>query len=355
MSFIHTALGDISNSSPSEILERSLGNEAPFDVPTIVLSSEEFANCSEKQGRIYRFFRDDMVAHMQSRLQDFFGRQDKISQERAEEITREYIEAAPEHILPKIVSNLIIPQYVQSGCVLFPFKGITGPFAHQATEDFKDADSGMVFTFNKSVDGRAYGESMLQLGENELPEMPGTAEEWQFLLLWHEFSHTTGAAEPHADKIAAIASRQAFAKSDIISALADQRMATAILKHHDDIQISYYGLPLVENLDAVVTMPEDDVQTLDANAVKNIRFETHDYRPHKVRQVGQSLANAFPEEFKNIREHRHPVTMSNLAAFAEKASGIAKDTPDPDIAFIATRFVTAIERLSTGKTAYTPG
>ena len=355
MSLITTSSSSLSVVDPIKVLHDSLNNERPFDVPTVVLKPEEFSEFSTQTGKLHKFSRADMTAHMQSRIQSFFERQQDIAPEQVSQITTQYVEVAAEDILFQVVSNLIVPQYIQSGCVLLPFKGREGPFAHQLNDKYQEASSGLVFTFSQSVSGKDYGESMLSLVEGELPEMPGSDEEWQHLLLWHEFAHTSGAAEPQADKIAAIVSRKAFDNSDLVRALADQRMVKAVLNHHSDIDISYYGLPLVEGLDEVADMPKEQIDGVGDIELKDIRFEVHDYKSTKMRAFGESLANEFPAEFDTIRQKKKPITMGVLSAFGEKAEWLAGNSElenDPDCHDIAGRFVTAIDRLSVGVRAY---
>lgn len=354
---IFTRASDLSEVDPAKILEDSYRNESPFGVPTIVLKPEEFEEFSEKAGRFRKFSRTDMQDHIKARLAELFNRQSDMSQEQKDYITERYVEEAFEVVMMQIVSNLVIPQYVQSGCVTYPFRGIKGPFAHQSSQnDFENPVSGMVFTFTESIDGRTYGESAMSLAENELPEMPGSSEEWHFLLLWHEFAHTTGAAEPQADKMAAIVTRQAFARSDVIQAFADQRMVTAILNHHRDTSVSYYGLPLVENLDEVAAMPQEQIDAMDEEDIKDIRFNKHDYKADKVRAVGGRLKCAFPDIFETIRKKTQPIAMKDLIDLKQEterlvAEGTFQD--DPDTCSIARRFVLAVTRLSEGKGAYT--
>ncbi len=355
MSLITTTSNLSAEVDPVKTLHDSLRKERPFDVPTIVLSPEEFSEFSTQSGKLHRFSRVDMVAHMQHRLSEFFNRQHDIPSEIANSITEQYINQASEQVLVTVANNLIVPQYVQSGCILLPFKGIEGPFAHQLDDRYQEASSGLVFTFSRSVSGRAYGESVMSLAEGELPEMPASDEEWQYLLLWHEFAHTTGAAEPQADKMAAIVTRKAFDRTDIIQAFADQRMVTAVLNHHADIHVSYYGLPLVMGLDEVASMPKRQIDSIDNIDLINIRFEQHDYKAEQVKSFGQNLASEFPEKFDDIRKKRKPITMSVLSAFRDKSEWLMDNTElqdDPDTSYIAGRFMTAIDRLSVGVRAY---
>lgn len=355
MSLITAPSSSLSIVDPVKILHDSLSNERPFNVPTVILRPEEFSEFSKQTGRLHRFSRVDMVAHMQRRISEFFNRQKDIAPETANNITQQYVEVASEDILVQVVSNLIVPQYVQSGCVLLPFKGIEGPFAHQLHAEYQDASSGLVFTFSQSVSGRTYGESMISLAEGELPEMPGSDAEWQHLLLWHEFAHTSGAAEPQADKMAAIVSRKAFDRADMIRAFADQRMVKTVLNHHSDVDISYYGLPLVEGLDEVADMPKEQIDGVSDIELRDIRFETHDYKSAKVRAFGAALTDEFPNEFDLIREKRKPITMGVLSAFRDKSEWLVEHTDlsdDLDCHVIAERFVVAIDRLSVGVRAY---
>ncbi len=356
MSIFSTVLDTSKLINPAAILEDSYQNQNPFGVPTIVFRSEEFLGFSKKQGRLHRFSRADMVDHIRERLNEFFNHQSGISSPQKDNIVEQYVAEASEQVLVQIVSNLVVPQHIQSGCIPFPFKSINGPFAHQCPEnDFEEAMSGLVFTFPEFVNGKAYGESMMSLSEGELPDMPGSVEEWQFLLLWHEFAHTTGAGEPQADKMAAIVTRKAFARSDVIRALADQRMVTSVLNHHQDINVRYYGLPLVENLDEVAAMSQEQVRAFNEGDVKDIRFEKHDYREHKVKGFGQKLARVFPSVFEDIRTKKRPTSMDCLVDFKQEAERLIGDGElqnDSDATLIANRFVCAIDRLSVGKSAY---
>lgn len=347
---------DINKINAGKLLKMSLKNSAPLDVPTVILTPEQFKGLSNKDGKILRFSRTDMLDVLESRLKNVFNNSSYFSENQSKEIITKYLTEASEELMTQIVSNIVIPQHIQSGCVPFPFMGIKGPFAHDFNEkDYTDPKAAIVFTFCDNVDGKAYGESMMSLAPGELPEMPGTKEEWQFMLLWHEFAHTAGACEPQADKIAAIVTKQAFGKNDVIDALADQRMVTSILNYNKQINTEYYGLPLVESVDLISQTKQSEIDNVSRDTLKRIRFEKPNYQADKLRAVGNVLNQSLSDIFETVKDNKKPIRLKDLKLIRDETTNALNNNAfkgDQDSIKIAKRLILAVDRLTEGKNAY---
>jgi hypothetical protein len=347
---------DGSENNASTILEQSLNNKAPFGIPTVTLRPEQFKDLSKNKGKVLRFSRADMLALIDNQLKDTFNNHSDLSHTQSKTIINKYLSDASEELMTQIVSNIVIPQHIQSGCIPFPFMGINGPFAHEFNKsNYSEPNAALVFTFCNDVDGKSYGESMMSLEEGSLPEMPGSKEEWQFMLLWHEYAHTTGACEPHADKIAAVITKQAFGNNNVINALADQRLVTSILNYTQHINTEYYGLPLVNNLDDVAQTQQTEIDKLTIEQLKNYRFEKYDYQADIIRKIGDILNQSLHDIFETVSSKKRPITLDNLKQIKEETqnaidNNLFKD--DLDAIRIAKRAVLALDRLTQGKKAY---
>lgn len=354
---IFTRPDDLSEIDAGKILDETYNMSAPFDVPVVVITSEEFDHCADRSTRLVRFSREEMNKVVETRLQAFVAANSNVfAPDVANEVMSEYMEnTAP--LLEIVARNLIIPDEYASGCIAYPFKGLQGPFAYQQGEDYQDSLSCIILTLPEHVTGESYVASNIGIAQDELPDLPGSSEEWRLLMAWHEISHSSGAAEMQADKMAAIVTRQALGHSDIIQAHADQRIVTAVINHFDTVQTSYYGLPLVEALDEVVAMDQTDIDELSVAEIKDIRFEQPDFKADKVVSLGQRLRDVFPQVFENLEQKKAPMKLSDLMNLkAQTDSFIAGGAfnEDPEEGQIAARFSLALSRLTAGKPAYRP-
>lgn len=354
---IFTRPDDLSEIDVQKILDETFNMSAPFDVPIVVIASEEFDHCADRSTRLVRFSRDEMNKVIETRLQDFVAaNSDVFAPDVANEIVSEYMENT-KYLLEVVAKNLILPDEYASGCVAYPFKGLQGPFAHQKGEEYKDSLSSIILTLPENVTGASYAASNIGVAQGELPELPGSSEEWRLLIAWHEISHTSGAAEMQADKMASIVTRQALGRNGIIQAHADQRIVTAVMNHFEDVQTSYYGWPLTEAIDEVAAMGQAEIDAFSAAEIKDVRFEQPDFKSDKVISLGQRLRDVFPQVFENMEKKIEPMKLRDLMNLkAQTDSFIAEGTfdDDPEEGQIAARFSLALSRLTVGKSAYQP-
>lgn len=116
--------------------------------------------------------------------------------------------------------------------------------------------------------------SSLCVSRSSAPPLLDDYSAWHFLVHAHERSHTIGADEPQADKMAAILCRKKFNDTGAVAIMADMRMMdcarTAIMTYYvrKDVRggamdnLHLYGYPTVEACDLVLSMPQDDIDSM---------------------------------------------------------------------------------------------
>lgn len=353
---IFTRPDDVSDIDPKAILAETYAMVAPFDVPVVVIRPEEFKHCIG-EGRIPRISRDKIIHHFVLRLNELFdAHASGPIKHNEQDIMNVIVGKNSEHLVMEVARSMRVPGYVYAENLQYP-DGYE--YAHNLGEnDLDELVCDMVMALNESVTGKQIVAEWITTTEDEIMDVPGADAEWQSFAAWHEYAHTTRAAEPQADKMAAVVTKQAFASNEVLQAIADSRMVRAVLRYDLKNQIvNGYGYGQVRALDEVTTMDMATIDNLSKEDIKQMRFEDIDGKLEAVQRVGRILEAAYPQAYENVRKAKAPLRMQDYINFKSEIetlslSGTFND--DPDTQEVADRLVLAIDRISQGKIAYSP-
>jgi hypothetical protein len=200
-------------------------------------------------------------------------------------------------------------------------------------------------------------------GGQELEEGDGSA--FLYMVLNHELAHVGCAAEPQADKIAALFTRRAFPGSAVPQVVADVRAITCMARAvraaahpsvEADEQLRRYGWEMVEAGDSAAAMPQGIINRMTDQQIIGTRFERPVQRHGALLRAGRFISDLWPE---NGLRRRNPVgsnpDIHMLALSAEKLKDyLPRLAGDPAAQAIINRFIDAATRLSDGIGAYRP-
>lgn len=229
-----------------------------------------------------------------------------------------------------------------------------GKFAHEVGEEkHVDASWNLVVGAAPYLDAKTRLCYSTGIDASTVKDLPGTKEQWQLAVLWHELAHGTGAGEPHADKMSAIVYRQLQADPSLLHVKADIRAVTAILGYKDEDNIKKYGWPMVEVNDEVARMTPAKIASMSEDDIKAIRFDEFDWKLEAVEIVGEVLAAICPKQMKKQKGKKR--TIEDLKMLGDKVQtcinlGCFDEVPEAKA--IARRFFVAATRLSAGMKHY---
>lgn len=184
----------------------------------------------------------------------------------------------------------------------------------------------------------------LKVPEDNIPDMPGTDIEWNFIRLWHEFGHgLKGKSEASADWVSAVVHRHVFPDPQALMVLSDFRAACALLNHHNPRVLTGRGWSLVDTLDSAV----EDMGT--PTSWDDVATHVHHPCPadnsiEDIMYIGQHLSGISKLAFKEP-------DLLMLGMMADHMTYKGNVENDNQMR-IARRFAIAAQRLSLGKPAY---
>ncbi len=184
----------------------------------------------------------------------------------------------------------------------------------------------------------------LKIPENNIPDVPGSDIEWNFIRLWHEFGHgLKGTSEAAADWVSAVVHRHVFPDPQTLMVLSDFRAIYALLNHDNAQILSARGWSLVDTLDAAVdgikapASWEDVGSHIDQPCPAHNSIEDITYIGQHLRSICK-LAFAEPD-------------LLMLGMMADHMAYKGRVENDNQMR-IARRFAIAAQRLSIGRNAY---
>lgn len=172
--------------------------------------------------------------------------------------------------------------------------------------------------------------------------LPCTDSEEQFYTLWHELGHAAGGFEPQAETTAAVMSRKSFTNTSFLTVQSDFRAFHAVNTHSDNKRVKTYGWPMVDALDYIRSIPEEAIDAITSEQVKQLRHLRFEYHATALQQAGRLVK----EEGLRLNRVDYPEIVRNILSNNDNAS------LDPVVTSILMRFSLAANRLTAGAKAY---
>lgn len=302
-------------------LETSYQMMAPLGVPTLIIDPADYDPRLSLWGmRGQDTIEDDLKARMQDVLHNFYGADHPQ--------VRQFMDV-PNPFWLTLVNKLAY--CVQTSQMV----------AHSlASEKFFN----VVICPRTNDTGALLLKHGLKMPEQNIPDVPGTNIEWNFIRLWHEFGHgLKGTSEAAADWVSAVVHRHVFPDPQALMVLSDFRAACAMFNHSNAALLSARGWSLVDTLDCAIN-------DIEAPASWH-QVGTHIDSPHPTDNSAADVAH--------IGQHLRGICK---LAFAEPdllMLGMMADhmaykgnVENENQLRIARRFAIAAQRLSIGRHAY---
>ncbi|PCJ99076.1 MAG: hypothetical protein COA45_06435 [Zetaproteobacteria bacterium] len=316
----------------SHILDEVRSLSAPLGIPTLVLMQEDFSVCNYRPLDIGR-----MERALAKSFDISFPNIDASSQGKAIIKNNAIV-----RVSSKLVEFLSDKTVFNASAYRVKSPGFPNFADNYDPEEYKQPLASFVIAPRSDMQGNNFLVS-LRNSKNYVPELPGSAEQWQYKALWHEIAHGAGAGEPQADAISSVMCRKSFEDNSVIKANADARALNNIFHYSDNNEVEKYGWGMVEANDYIVNLPDKTINDMSEYQIRDIRFQKFDPLSDSVRNVGKLLQNLESEAFKN----------RDLAALAITAQKLYDDpNVKGDEKQILNRFLLACERVSIGDAAY---
>lgn len=337
MSYIQIDKKAVTEEEARAFLNQSYSLEKPLGTTTLFIRPEDFPSQSEagKQSVLFkainnlkRIFKTKTATEgaLSKKLAPFkyldidneFNELQKIALRSIEQAQK-----STDDVFDHAIHNLSVPKFAQSA-------------EEQVQDTYMQPFFSVVFPPDKDL---KFAE---MLAMSELNFMTETPSQFPFTVLWHEIAHGAGASEPQADMIAATVTRQAFENNHMISGIADVRAFHAVVYSSNK---KGYGWPMVEANDYVMSLPEETIDTMSEQEIKDIRFQKFDHLAETVSEVNRLLKKQVGLAFYD----------PNLLGLAEAAQKLRKDinlSLTDNHKQILTRFELATRRLHRGAVAY---
>ncbi len=184
----------------------------------------------------------------------------------------------------------------------------------------------------------------LKIPDDNIPDVPGSDIEWNFIRLWHEFGHgLKGKSEAAADWVSAVVHRHVFPDPQALMVLSDFRAACALLGHDNAQTLSTRGWSLVDTLDGAINGIEAPASWQDVSTHIDQPCPT-DNSVKDVAHIGQHLRGICKLAF----EEPDLLMLGMMADHMAYRGNVENENQMR----IARRFAIAAQRLSIGKNAY---
>lgn len=330
---ITTSKKAVTEDDAQRILDESYSfceQHSPYDVPVLILRPEEFADCVDgtpiDYGNVQSLYAQRLSVFLKSHnLSDTSMLRSLTNGRQINPVTVNLVNANRDK---DVMYSGIFSSASGNGKLQAPFAVIQAP---KATMTAKDR---LAYMLDMEV-------------ANLASSYPGAPAHWQFLDLWHEIGHATGAGEPQTDKMAAILARKAFADASFLQMEADIRYAKAVLYSHDKYIVNEYGWGMGDAIEDVLAMPEQAITDITSSEIKNMRADAYNSFSSDVRHVGRMLrAEIGKKHF--VADHLPDIARTTTSLLRKGVFGEAASKRYE----IASRFALAAERLSQGNDAY---
>lgn len=332
---ITTSKKAVTEDDAQKILDESYSfceQQSPYNVPVLILRPEEFADHVEGSPSDY----GNVQAAFAHRLSDFLG----------------HYRISDDSMLRKLSNGREISQVTSNIVRANRYDDVmySGIYSSASAQGKKDAPFAVIQAPKSSMTARSRLAYILEIDDSQLAaSYPGDPAQWQFLDLWHEIGHATGAGEPQTDKMAAILARKVFNDSSFLHMEADIRYAKAVLYFDDKYIVKEYGWGMGDAIEDVLAMPEQAIKDITPEQVKALRLENYDSFSKDVQRVGRLIkAEVGKAHFSG--NHLDQIAKVVRSMLLIQAFGDATSKSHN----IASRFALAAERLSQGGKAYAP-
>jgi|GEM_PF-3360101 len=265
---------------PARILAALYAREAIYDIPLVILRPEEFYGSGAEEARVTL---DDRLGSSLSLL--------------CPEKDRQY------PVICRMADIILDIANDPQNCECYAILRLRNPMSacHYKPEYYSEHKVGVVLGPKADMQGADFISHILSIPKDYLGLIPGDKAHWQCYALLHEFAHVAGAGEPQAEALAGLQFKKIFKQDDVLMALADMRAVKAIHYCERSREVLHYGWPMVEVLDNIIRAPQEKIDALSAQQIKDFRFKSFDYKAEFVRAVGHALVSR-PEgyEFEDL-------------------------------------------------------
>lgn len=172
-------------------------------------------------------------------------------------------------------------------------------FAHErGAGNFKEYFFSVVMPMDAEMTGGRYLNALLS-GDSHNNNLVRASDvlrddkqKLQLHSLLHEYSHSAGAGEPQAEKMASIAFRQVTTPEiarPYLAYTADMRAVNNVFKSDVPEIQQLYGWAMVRVLDDVTAMSEEAIDAMSKYDVRALRYEVHALESQSLRSVGEKV------------------------------------------------------------------
>lgn len=347
----------VSEKESDDILTQTMNLPRPFGVPTLVLRQEHLP---DRKTILRKSGDKHALARFLIRYLNLYTDADLPADADGTKLRFVFRRAMENHHLDLGVQNALswflqnqtyicnslksdLATNFNAVCQRSPTAGFTD-FAHKYPSGYTDP----VFSLVVAPRADADIHKMLQTVAANIivprQPLPGYRSQWQTFVMWHEYAHGCGAGEVQADHMATIMCRKAFADQRFLRVWSDIRAIHAVRQATNTMDAvgNHYPWPIVGVTDQVLAMDQIDIDVMQEDDIKALRFRTHKLKLDAITSVG----SAVDSELRSMSDwtdgyFKATLRLLNRGVFTK-----------PQEHQIAKRFLLAAARLSRGGDIY---